>query len=373
LPARLIASATFLLAFSQATARDVEEMASLAELRTTMFVTILLTVIIFVGFLGAVSLLYSAATDMNLSPLTTLLGSFVLAFIFLGIQFVISPSIVAWSTRLRYLEQGEYPWLENTVNELATASNVPMPRLAIVPNPAPNAFVFGNSSSKMTLAVHEGLLKQLNEDEVRGVIAHELGHIRHRDSIVMTVLSAIPLLAYMIARSTLFVGMGSRDRERSAGYIAIAGVVALVVYFVAQLLVLRLSRLREHFADVYSGYLTGTPRSLESALTRIAYGLSLRPEDVHGARALYISDPALARSEVGSIMEKREEYDLDRDGVLDERELELAMEKEARSTWRGLNEAFSTHPATYKRILLLRQIEAEIGRGTGEEQLYKRI
>jgi heat shock protein HtpX len=348
-------------------------MASLAQLRTTMVVTILLTLVIFVGFLGAVSLLYSAASGLDLSPLDTLLGSFVLALIFLGIQFLISPSIVAWSTRLQYLQPGQYPWLENTVKELARASGVTMPRLAIVPNPTPNAFVFGNSSSKMTLAVHEGLLRQLNEDEVRGVLAHELGHVKHRDSIVMTVLSAIPLLAYMIARSTMFMGTGSRDRDRGAGYVALAGVVAMVVYFVAQLLVLRLSRLREHFADVYSGYLTGSPRSLESALTKITYGLSLRPEDPHGVRALYIADPALAKSEVQGIIDRRAEYDLDHDGILSERELQLAMEKEAKSTWSGLNEAFSTHPPTYKRILLLRQIETELGHGTDESTIYKRI
>lgn len=345
----------------------------MAQLKTTMLVTILLTLVIFVGFLGAVSVLYSAAAGMNLSPLDTLLGSFVLALIFLGIQFLISPSIVAWSTRLQYLQPGQYPWLENTVKELASASGVAMPRLAIVPNPTPNAFVFGNSSSNMTLAVHEGLLKQLNEDEVRGVLAHELGHVKHRDSIVMTVLSAIPLLAYMIARSTMYVGVGSRDRDKSAGYMALAGVVAMVVYFVAQLLVLRLSRLREHFADVYSGYLTGSPRSLESALTKITYGLSLRPEGSHGVRALYIADPALAKSEVQGIIDRRAEYDLDHDGVLDERELQLAMEKEAKSTWSGLNEAFSTHPPTYKRILLLRQIETELGHGTDESTIYKRI
>jgi len=349
------------------------EMASLAQLRTTMLGTIVLTLVIFVGFLGAVSLLYSAATEMNLSPLDTLLGSIVLAFIFLGFQFLISPSIVAWSTRLHYLKQGEYPWLEKTVRELTSASQVTMPKLAIVPSPAPNAFVFGNSSSNMTLAVHEGLLRQLNEDEVKGVLAHELGHIKHRDSIVMTVLSAIPLLAYIIARSTLFIGTGGRDRDKSAGYLAIAGIIALMVYFVAQLLVLKLSRLREHFSDAYSGYLTGSPRSLESALTKIAYGLSLHPEETQGVRALFISDPALAKSEVRGVLDRRREYDLDHDGVLDERELQLAMEKEARSMWTGVNEAFSTHPPTYKRILLLRQIENEIRQGAGEDQIYRRI
>ena len=99
-------------------------MASLAQLRTTMAATIILTLIVFVGFLGAVSVLYSAATEMNLSPVETLLGSFVLALAFLGIQFLISPSVVTWSTRLHYLSQGEYPWLENTVKQLASSSGV---------------------------------------------------------------------------------------------------------------------------------------------------------------------------------------------------------------------------------------------------------
>jgi heat shock protein HtpX len=348
-------------------------MASLSQLKTTMLATIILTLLVFVGFITAVSLLYSLAASMSLSWAETLLGSFLLALIFLAIQFAIGPSIVAWSSKLRYLKQGESPWLEKTVSELAASSGVPVPRLAIVPSAAPNAFVFGNSVSKMTLAVHEGLLRQLNEDEVRGVLAHELGHVKHRDSVVMTVLSAIPLLAYAIARSTLFMGGGSRDRDKSAAYIAAAGAVAFVVYLVAQLLVLKLSRLREHFADAYSGYLTQSPRSLESALTKIAYGLSIRPDQPQGVRALYISDPALAKSELQNIIDRRSEFDLDRDGVLDERELQLAMEKEARSMWRGLNEAFSTHPPTYKRILLLKQIESEIGHSTSADAVYRRI
>jgi len=351
-------------------------MAGMAQLKSTMFLTILITLGVFVGFLGAVSLLFSAAAEMSISPFFTLMGAFALALIFMLIQFAISPHIVAASMRLRYLEPGEFPWLENTVRELAAKSQVPLPRLAIVPSQTPNAFVFGNSTSRMTLAVHEGLLRRLNEDEVRGVIGHELGHVRHKDSIVMTFLSAIPLVAYIIARMAMGLGYVDRRDERRGGasYIFLAGVIALVVYFVAQLLVMKLSRLREHFSDAYSAYLTSSPRSLESALTKIAYGLSLRPEAPHGARALFICDPALAKREVGAILDKRQEYDLDRDGVLDERELQLAMEKEARSTWTSINAAFSTHPPTYKRILLLRQIEEEMKAGTyTSADIYRQI
>ena len=265
--------------------------------------------------------------------------------------------------------------MEGIVGKLANAAGVKQPRLAIVPDPTPNAFVFGNSSSNMTLAVNQGLLSQLNEDEIQGVIGHELGHIRHKDSIVMTFLSAIPLIAYVIARMAFGIRyVGRKDERGGAAYIILAGIVALAVYFVAQLLVMRLSRLRESFADAFSAYLTGSPRSLESALTRITYGLSLSPQEPHGARALFISDPALAKAEVREIMNQKSKYDLDQNGVLDEHELELAMQQEARSRWTSVNEAFSTHPPTYKRILLLRQIDQEItSRGLQSDNIYSRI
>lgn len=344
-----------------------------------MYSTIIITLFIFVAFLVVVSFFISSAVGADFSPLATLSGALLLALIFMLIQFAVSPSIVAATTHLRYLRPGENAWLEETVGKLVQQAAVKQPRLAIVPDQTPNAFVFGNSSSKMTLAVNEGLLTQLSEDEIRGVIAHELGHIRHKDSIVMTFMSAIPLIAYVVVRAAFGFrvyggGGGRQERENGFAYIILAGIVALAVYFISQLLVLRLSRLRESFADTFSAYLTGSPRSLESALTRIAYGLALAPQDPHGARALYISDPALAKQEVTEIMQQKDKYDLDHNGVLDEHELELAMEQEAKSHWGSVNEAFTTHPPTYKRILLLRQIEQEIrSRGTENPNIYAPI
>ncbi len=279
---------------------------------------------------------------------------------------------------------GENPWLEGVVAKLANAAGVKQPRIATVPDQTPNAFVFGNSTNNMTLAVNEGLLRQLNEQEIEGVIGHELGHIRHKDSIVMTFLAAIPLIAYVIVQMAFRAGFlagtggGSRGRNDRGGGGAIlilaAGVIALIVYFVSQLLVLRLSRLREQFADAFSAYLTGAPRNLESALTRITYGLSLSPQEAHGARALYISDPALAKQEVQDIVQQKDMYDLDHNGVLDEHELELAMAQEARSKWSSVNEMFATHPPTYKRLILLKQIDQEISaRGVQTDNIYGRI
>src|SRR4030043_1622238 len=107
---------------------------------------------------------------------------------------------------------------------------------------------------------------------------------------------------------------------------------------------MRPSRLRGHYADAYSAYVTGSPGSLQSAFAKITYGLSIAPPASSEARAFYIEDPTLAKQEISMIMEKKQEYDLDKDGVLDERELELAMEKEAKSTWSQLNSLFATHP-----------------------------
>ena len=290
--------------------------------------------------------------------------------LFVLFQYLVGPAIVSATTRLHYLKPGENPWLESTVKELADKSGLPMPKLAVVPNNTPNAFTYGRTAKSATLAVHEGLLKNLNKEEVKGVIAHELGHIKHKDYIVITVLAALPMIAYIVAqvafRAGMFSGYSSRrgkDQGNAGIVLIVVGVISFLIYIIATLSVMRLSRLREHYADSYSAYLTGSPRSLESALTKITYGLSLAPNASAEARSFYIEDPALAKQEIQMIMEKKQDYDLDKDGVLDERELQLAMEKESKSTWNQLNSLFATHPPTFKRILLLREIENEMETG----------
>ncbi|MEM2911650.1 MAG: zinc metalloprotease HtpX [Candidatus Bathyarchaeia archaeon] len=344
-------------------------MGRLAELKLAMGTSIFLVAFIFALFLSAILLI------IQLSFIYALIGT----IIFILIEYLIGPAIVKSSTRMRYLEKNENPWLETTVKELADKTGIPMPKLAIVPDSTPNAFVFGRTAKGATLAVHEGLLTNLNQAEVRGVIGHELGHIKHKDYIVMTVLSALPLLAYLIARGTWEAGRwapASRKKEEGsikAAFFAIA-IISYLVYIISLLFVMGLSRMREHYADAYSAYVTGSPRSLQSALAKITYGLSLSPKPPSGVRAFYIGDPAMAKLEISSIMDKKAEYDLDKDGVLDERELELAMEKEAKSTWAKINTWFSTHPPTFKRILLLREIEQEMesGRYTSD-RIYAHI
>lgn len=301
--------------------------------------------------------------------------------LFILFQYLIGPAIVSAVTHLRYLKPGENPWLESTVKELAAKSGIPMPRLATVPSKAPNAFVFGRTSRSATLALHEGLLRDLNKDEVVAVIGHELGHIKHKDYIVMTVLSALPLIAYIVAqamfRAALFSSYSNRRQknEGNAGVVLLAiGALSFVVYILTFLSVRRLSRLREHYADAYASYLTGSPRSLSSALAKITYGLSITPKAPSEVRAFYIEDPGTAKQEILQVMKNKDEYDLDQDGVLDERELERAMEREAKSTWNQLNSLFATHPPTFKRILLLREIENEMDTGKyASDRVYAHV
>jgi heat shock protein HtpX len=294
---------------------------------------------------------------------------FGLVGIFMLIQWAIAPSIVRWGSRLIYLKPGENPWLEKTVKELADQANVPMPALAISKNPAPNAFVFGRTRASSTLAVHTGLLEKLNKEEIKAVLAHEIGHLRHNDVLVMTIVSVIPLLAFMLARSILWGG-GRRDRD--AGALIAAAVLGYVVYIISQLLILKLSRQREYYADSYSAVATKNPHSLASALAKITFGLSLSKEKPGAARAFYIGDPVKAKSEVEEIMRNKNKYDLDGDGVLDERELRKAMEEQARSG-RSRMEFMSTHPSTFKRIMLLMEIEEDMKHGGLGENIYEHI
>jgi heat shock protein HtpX len=343
-----------------------------------MTATILLVGIVFTVFLAV--LMYVISLFWQLPPLEMFEIATVGAGLFILAEYLIGPSIVCAGMHLTYLEPGENPWLEQTVKKLADKSGFPLPKVAIASDETPNAFIFGRTAGGATLVVHSGLLDQLTEPEVEGVLGHEFGHLNHKDYLVMTALAAIPLIAYLIARVSFDVIRFGRFRGRGKGAglvwatVLVSAGISYVAYLITQLCVMKLSRLREHYADAYSAYLTGKPRELESALTKITYGLSLSPEPAHGARTLYISDPALAKLECADILSNKDEYDLDKDGVLEENELELAMEKEAKNTWMKINTLFATHPPTYRRILLLREIDSEIEKGTfNVDSIYAHI
>jgi heat shock protein HtpX len=302
-----------------------------------------------------------------------------LAILFIFLQWAIAPAIVRWAIRERRPITAESnAWLYQAVTELARQAGVPAPRIWESGDSTPNAFVFGRTVGSAELVVTRGLLETLNQDEIRAVLAHEVGHLRHRDVIIVTLASAVPLLAYIVAR----VGFealrgGMRVRGKGGGQavliVILSAIVSYAVYLVTQLLVRHLSRTREYYADAYSGAATRDPHLLASALTKIAYGLSLvrRDEEPTGLRAFMIGDPVKAAADYDELRTKMDTYDLDKDGQLDDYELQKAIEVEKRSHWRRANELFGTHPPTYKRILMLEEMEEELKKGGLPANIYR--
>ena len=300
-----------------------------------------------------------------------------LFLIIVVIQILVSSSIVKWSTGTRLLAEGENPYLEDMVRRLTSKAEIPMPKLGMVEDSTPNAFVYGLSASGSTLSVHRGLLEKLNDSEIEAVIGHEIGHIKNRDCMYMTILSVMPLIAYFGMRSLLYTRVRSRN-SKGAGVIVLIGLASLIVYFLTSLLIKKISRIREFYADAYSGYITNNPQALASALTKITYGLSLAPADQktkNAARSFYIGDVQNAHKEMDRIIRNKDRYDLDGDGVIDEHELEIAMSEEANnSTWERFGGLFATHPPTFKRILALKEMDADMRKGNiPSDNIYEKV
>lgn len=355
---------------------------SLGALRRASGITVVLVFmllgLLMLGILVTVD--YFLAADLFYEGLFVLLG-FVLLFVLL--QWALGPELVLLAAGPHVeLREQDNPLLFEIVTRLSAKSGLARPRIFVVQDARPNAFVFGRTRKGARLAVTSSILEALNREELEGVLGHELGHIRHGDVTTMTFVSAVPLFAYILARVGLeFLRVGGRggNGKGKAAAIIVAGLVALLsylVYLLSQLLVLYLSRTREYYADAYSAALTERPWALRSALAKLAYGLSVasRGKEPVGLRAFYAADPVKARRDATELREKMARFDLDRDGQFDEQELKLAMGEEARSSWRRANEVFSTHPAIYKRLLMLEQMEEEIVRsGALRGNLYKYV
>jgi heat shock protein HtpX len=255
------------------------------------------------------------------------------SFIMLFIQWYIGPWIVKFSTGAREVSEQEEPELHRMVEELAKKAGIPKPKVCIVNNPTPNAFAFGRTQKSSYVAVHTGLLRLLDKEEVKAVLAHEIGHIKHRDVFVITMASVLPVLLYW---GTIFL-LSGRDRERQNPFAIWMG--ALFAQFVGQMAVLWLSRQREFFADAFSKKMMGDALPLGRALVKISYSLGRygRSEN-QPMKAFYISEgEQLSEDVLRAITGGREE-------IMEA----IKMEKDG-----GILEWFSTHPKTAKRLKAL--------------------
>jgi heat shock protein HtpX len=203
-----------------------------------------------------------------------------------------SDRIALKASRARPVEPGALPWLEAAVQELAARAGVPTPRLYLIPSEQPNAFATGRNPEHAAVAVTEGLLQNLPPDQVKGVLAHEFGHIKNRDilvsSIAAMVAGAISAIANILQFSLLF---GGDDEDNGLGLL---GTIATIIFapLAAMLLQLAVSRQREYLADATGAQLLGRAAPLADALENLERGAQALPMAVNPATAsLYAVNP----------------------------------------------------------------------------------
>ena len=271
------------------------------------------------------------------------------------IQYLVGPKIVEWSMRVKYVERKEYPELFRMVEGLAVKAEIPMPKIGIAQISIPNAFAFGRSIRDGRVCVTEGILKLLNDEELKAVLGHELSHIKNRDVLTIMLLSVIPIVMYRLAWQLLYFDRRRNDR----GNTVLLGVAAFAFYFITNLLVLYASRIREYFADRGSVLLGNQPASLASALYKLVYGSARMDreslKETEGLKAFFVNDPSRALSEIRELAQ----LDRDKSGTIDSSELAQLRTKSVRLSFGDrLLEALSTHPNMLKRIKQLSQYKA---------------
>jgi heat shock protein HtpX len=241
-----------------------------------------------------------------------------------GVSYFFSDKIALASSHAQQVSREQVPRLYEVMERLAAKARLPMPKLYVIPEPAPNAFATGRNPQHASVAVTQGLLELMNDDELEGVIAHELSHVRNYDiltsSIAATIAGAITYLASMGRWAMLFGGFGSnRDDDREGGGLATLLMIFLAP-FAALLLQLFLSRTREFSADETGARMVGQPYGLISALQKLgAYNQRIPTTSVSpSTSALCIVKPMFGG--------------------------------------RTLSSLFSTHPPLEKRIQALREM-----------------
>jgi heat shock protein HtpX len=246
-------------------------------------------------------------------------GFLVLALLFNLAMYFFSDKIALRAARAQPISEQEDPRLYQMVRDLTTRAGLPMPKLYVIPQEQPNAFATGRNPKHAAVAVTAGIRKLLSEDELRGVLAHELAHVRNRDILITTVASAIGTAITWIAYMLLWFG---GDDESPLGAI---GAIALVLLapLAATIIQLAISRQREYSADATGAEIAGNPESLASALLRLEAGAQAIPmQTAQTTEPLYIVKPFSGG---------------------------------------GFASLFSTHPPIEERVRRLRQMRPTIG------------
>src|SRR5512145_2394923 len=206
-----------------------------------------------------------------------------------------SDKIVLRMYGAREVSEADAPSLHGTVRRLSIAAGIPMPKVYVIPSDCPNAFATGRNPAHAAVAVTEGIMRLLSQDELEGVLAHELGHVKNRDILIGTIAATLAGAIMMLARFAQFAaifGGGGRDRDEGGGGALGMIFLAIVAPLGAMLVQMAVSRSREYVADESGARFCGRPESLANALQKISYASQRVPMEASPATAhMFIMSP----------------------------------------------------------------------------------
>jgi len=299
-----------------------------------------------------------------ISGIYVFIVSLVFAIFVVFLQWALSPFIIMWLYKIDWTEpEALGQKVASYIYDVCAREKINVPKVGIINDANPNAFTFGWTKNHARIAVTKGIMQYCDEEERIAVIAHEMGHIVHDDFVFMTVISAIPLIFYIILRSSLYA-LRIAGRSRRGGQAAIVflvtAAISFIVYVLSQFIALLVSRYREYYADEFSAESTGRPNKLASALLKIAYGMATeglgeRSDKEHTRHTtslgIFNADSARALAAMGA--DAYGDYSLDT--------IEKAMAWDMWNPWATLLELQSTHPLPAKRLNKLGQIAEKMG------------
>src|SRR3954468_10979540 len=217
-----------------------------------------------------------------------------LAVVMNFVSYFFSDKIAIMTSGARPVTREQLPRIYDIVERLTQKANLPMPKLYVIPTQSPNAFATGRSPQHASVAVTEGILNLLTDDEMEGVLAHELGHVRNRDILISSVAATLAGAITMLSRMAFFFGGSRDDRDRGGGNAFVALAMMILAPIAAMLIQLAVSRSREYAADATGAHFTGNPHALASALRKLELGsrqipMAASPSTAH----LFIVKPLL--------------------------------------------------------------------------------